>query len=410
LCRAALQRSVAKLFYHAGFEEFQPSALEAMTETASDFFHKLVHTFCVYQEAPKKIASVPDPAAAVSAQTNQIVSAVAASSSKTNQILKPRFTREERVLHTLHENGLDLDVLESYVKDDVERMSSKLEVHHGRMRDYLAELLRPAFDTGAGGTDGAGAFNDGSEQFVGGDFAEDIDEDFFGFKELGLDKEFGLASLSVPLHLLQSRVHNAYQPANVNATSGIGLIMEQPPLYPPLTSETLEEQIGLVKEFFRNKLTANDDDPLVEDEDLPAKQRFPKPRLPPTGKISSPRKRPIREQQMMARKKRKLELEEQRERERDKEESTTNGGEQAASNGVPRLTNGTADNAATAGGVGKSSAASSAAEASVKKPSLKPISKLKFDLPQKRAEEEDETGDPEKTALLSPESMTLAVH
>lgn len=45
----------------------------------------------------------------------------------------------------------------------------------------------------------------------------------------------------------------------------------------------------------------------MEDEDLPQKQRFPKPRLPPTGKISSPRKRPIREQQQAAKKKRKLE-------------------------------------------------------------------------------------------------------
>ena len=45
----------------------------------------------------------------------------------------------------------------------------------------------------------------------------------------------------------------------------------------------------------------------MEDEDLPQKQRFPKPRLPPTGKISSPRKRPIREQQQAAKKKRKAE-------------------------------------------------------------------------------------------------------
>ena len=33
----------------------------------------------------------------------------------------------------------------------------------------------------------------------------------------------------------------------------------------------------------------------MEDDDLPVKQRMPKPRLPPTGKISSPRKRPIKE-------------------------------------------------------------------------------------------------------------------
>jgi len=57
-------------------------------------------------------------------------------------------------------------------------------------------------------------FNDGSDQFVGGDFAEDIGDDFFGFKELGLDKEFGLSSLSVPLHLLQGRMHSTYQTQN----------------------------------------------------------------------------------------------------------------------------------------------------------------------------------------------------
>lgn len=47
--------------------------------------------------------------------------------------------------------------------------------------------------------------------------------------------------------------------------------------------------------FFLEKLTKNHDNPLVEDDDLPQKQRFPKPRLPPTGKITSPRKRPIKE-------------------------------------------------------------------------------------------------------------------
>ncbi|KAK4996816.1 hypothetical protein LTR28_000061, partial [Elasticomyces elasticus] len=65
----------------------------------------------------------------------------------------------------------------------------------------------------------------------------------------------------------------------------------------------------LVQDLFGAKLHANGDAPLVEDEDLPQKQRFPKPRLPPTGKISSPRKKPIREQQAINKKKRKLEEE-----------------------------------------------------------------------------------------------------
>lgn len=65
--------------------------------------------------------------------------------------------------------------------------------------------------------------------------------------------------------------------------------------FTPITAQTIKNQIGLVQEFFLNKLNGNTDQPLVEDEDLPQKQRFPKPRLPPTGKITSPRKRPIKE-------------------------------------------------------------------------------------------------------------------
>tara|TARA_R110002003_G_scaffold115_4_gene9973 strand:+ start:14203 stop:15840 length:1638 start_codon:yes stop_codon:yes gene_type:complete len=190
VCRAALQRSVGKIFYHAGFEEFQPSALDAVTDVAATFFQNLVASLGIYRETPKMKSDGPVtlPGGKITHWT-------------------PRFTQEEAVLHSLHVNGVDLEALETYVKDDVERLGSKLSGMHDRMRSYYAELLRPAMDNA--GADGAGAFNDGSEQFVGGDFAEDIGEDFFGFKELGLDREFGL-TFSVPLHLLQNRVHNAY--------------------------------------------------------------------------------------------------------------------------------------------------------------------------------------------------------
>lgn len=196
VCRAALQRSVSKIFYHAGFEEFQPSALEAMTDIAGDFFTKLTRTLSVFMQVPETSTKMAVPGVAGATET----------------VWKNRFSTEETILHCLHENGVDVEALESYVKDDVERLGGKLGVMHDRMKAHLADLLRPALTDA--GPDGVNAFNDGSEQFVGGDFAEDLDEDFFGFKELGLDKEFGLASLSVPLHLLQNRMHNAYQAQN----------------------------------------------------------------------------------------------------------------------------------------------------------------------------------------------------
>lgn len=195
VCRAALQRSVGKIFYHAGFEEFQPSALESITDIAGQFFQNLVRSLGIYRETPKMKSDV-----AVATENGAL----------TNWV--PRFTQEEALLHALHANGVDLETLDTYVKDDIERLGSKLSAMHDRMRSHYAELLRPALDSTAG-ADGVGAFNDGSEQFVGGDFAEDIGEDFFGFRELGLDKEFGI-SFSVPLHLLQNRMHNAYAAQN----------------------------------------------------------------------------------------------------------------------------------------------------------------------------------------------------
>lgn len=111
VCRAAFQRSVGKIFYHAGFEDFQPSALDAATDVAADFFSKMIRTFTTYRELPK------------------------------TETAEPRYTAEEQVLHTLHKNGLDLEALETYVKDDVERLNTKLVVVHERMKAHLADLL-----------------------------------------------------------------------------------------------------------------------------------------------------------------------------------------------------------------------------------------------------------------------------
>jgi transcriptional activator SPT7 len=111
VCRTALQRSVGKIFYHAGFEDFQPSALELITDLASEYFGKLAESFRSYREQPR-----------ADAQT-------------------PRYTSEEQILHACHEQGLDLEALETYVKDDIDRLGTKLGVVHERMKAHLADLL-----------------------------------------------------------------------------------------------------------------------------------------------------------------------------------------------------------------------------------------------------------------------------
>lgn len=149
--------------------------------------------------------------------------------------------------------------------------------------------------------------------------------------------------------------------------------MEEPPKFEQVTVSNVPNQIGLVHEWFLSKLHDNNNEPLVEDDDLPAKQRFPKPRLPPTGKISSPRKRPLREQQQMARKKRKLD-------------------------------EGKEDNAGNDNGFG-------ANPGSTTKGLGKPIGKLKLDMPSQK--ENQQVAEPEKddgsaVGMISPESITAA--
>ncbi|KAH8880381.1 hypothetical protein GQ53DRAFT_813369 [Thozetella sp. PMI_491] len=284
-CRSAMQRSVAKIFYHAGFEELQPSALDAITEIAGDFLSKLTRAFNVFREAEKK------PATGVWAERGAR--------------FQPRFTPEEVLLHALGEHGYSVEALDSYAREEVDRLGTRLASTHERMKSHLAELLRPALE--GAGPDGAGAFDDGSEQFVGGDFAEELGEDFFGFKALGLDKEMGLEMMSVPLHLLQSRVRNQYQMQAQTTGAVAADLFEALPPFEPVNKENIQDHIGLVKNFFLAKLHANSDQPLIEDEDLPVKQRRPRPRLGATGKIVSPQKRPPKEQIALAKKKKRLE-------------------------------------------------------------------------------------------------------
>lgn len=149
--------------------------------------------------------------------------------------------------------------------------------------------------------------------------------------------------------------------------------MEEPAKFEPVTIQNIGNQIGLIQEWFLAKLHDNNNQDLIEDDDLPPKQRFPKPRLPPTGKISSPRKRPLREQQQLARKKRKLD--------EDKD-----------------------DNAGMENGL-------SVTSSSFSKGIGKPIGKLKLDVPSQKENQnvpEPEKDDGSAVGMISPESILAA--
>lgn len=127
LCRAALQRSVAKIFYHCGFEETQPSALDVVTDVASGFFQRVVSALKDYREEPM----LYDKQASIEAG---------------KPVYAAKFTKEEAILHALHSDGIEIEGLETYCKEEVGRLGSKLGVMHERMKAHLAELLVSQFD------------------------------------------------------------------------------------------------------------------------------------------------------------------------------------------------------------------------------------------------------------------------
>jgi transcriptional activator SPT7 len=122
VCRAAFQRSIGKICYNAGFEDFQPAALDTITDLVGEFFQKLTTDFVAYASMPKLPTSKPH------ASTGDATSL-------------PRFTLEESLIHTLEQNSIEIESLDAYVKDDVDRLSAKLSVVHERMKSHLADLL-----------------------------------------------------------------------------------------------------------------------------------------------------------------------------------------------------------------------------------------------------------------------------
>lgn len=177
------------------------------------------------------------------------------------------------------------------------------------MEGFLKDLLRPTLQEL-----NERNFEDESQSFLTGDFATEITgEDFFGFKELGLEKEFGVLSSSVPIQLL------TFQSQASDGETEVQVKKVQPEEfsnvpYSKLTREELTTQAHwatlvplLEKAWQRSKSyrqrlakssssgdqTAIDEmekkgtELLLEDDEMTYKAKSGKPRLPPTGKIST---------------------------------------------------------------------------------------------------------------------------
>ncbi|GAV27974.1 hypothetical protein PMKS-001442 [Pichia membranifaciens] len=287
----SLQKSVSAIAMANGFQSTAPSCAVLLTEIAKVYMCNLAKSMKLHLES-NSINKMPI---------------------KGN---KPVTCRDVLQL-VLEYNGVEKpDVLYSYYKEHMTKQNRKLIDLKYSLENFLRDLLRPGMQDIS-----ETQFNDDSEQFVNGDFSDEIGEDFFGFKELGLDKEFGLLTSNIPLHLLQSKLSYQFNQMNKHMAKRIYEDFEEVK-FPKLRKRDITKQIGILQPFYedvyiKSKLmynkqlkkfqtqTLNGETPeepfhsidneedlvLIEDNDLPHKQRNNRPKIPPNGKITQIKKK-----------------------------------------------------------------------------------------------------------------------
>ncbi|KAI0221673.1 Transcriptional activator spt7, partial [Massospora cicadina] len=169
-------------------------------------------------------------------------------------------TPEEILLHTLFENKVQGPTdLENYVADGITR-------HGVRLREIGAKLRAKFEGLATRPCEEDSEFEDSA---LVGNFEEFTGDDFFGFKELGLDKELGLTSLSVPVRLLiGNKRKRADAPVN-GAAEVLPLDYTPPEPFSPLDDPN--KPIGLLRPFFNERM---------QDGTI----KLFRPRVPPVGK------------------------------------------------------------------------------------------------------------------------------
>jgi transcriptional activator SPT7 len=190
--------------------------------------------------------------------------------------------------------------LEGYIREDVERYGNKLQDIHRKLETSYTDVVNTTLNEDQT-ADANFEFQEDDDAFTSGNFigggADDLGEDFFGFRELGIDREFGVGKLTIP-----SRVwfggHKDGDPGTSYGMGGfrggVGIIPGKdtkaevpyppPPPFVPMTDPTAT--IGLLHNFFKKRM--EDLGALKEDEFMPVSRRVAmRPKIPPTGKIVS---------------------------------------------------------------------------------------------------------------------------
>ncbi|KAG1627861.1 hypothetical protein G6F45_007342 [Rhizopus arrhizus] len=242
------QRVVSKLLTHAGFEGAKIGAMNILSDIMIDYMTNIGKTIRTYWDD-----------------------------------YGHKMTGDDMVLHTLYENGVThLSELEMYVQDDVERNMYRLEDLYSKLQTSYQDVLSNPGERAP--EDEESLLND-EETYITGSFGEELGEDYFGFKSIGLDKEYSLDTLNVSASLLLGKKEKLS--VNKLATKEKMLKYQPPPNFLPVTSE--KDIIGLLHPYFTKRLS-DTTTPLIEDEFIPNRNKS-KPRYPPTTKNVPGRKK-----------------------------------------------------------------------------------------------------------------------
>ncbi|WOO84408.1 Transcriptional activator spt7 [Vanrija pseudolonga] len=209
----SLKRAVAGMLAHAGFEGANEIPLDMFTRVAGDYLRNMGRTFRLLLDG-----------------------------------FSHKMDTEEMVLHALHENGqVELRDLEAHMKDDIQRDAAKIAETQRKVRQAYKEVT-----TGPVIEDDMLFAADG-DMLRHGDFAEDLGEDFLGLRELGIDREFGLNSLSVPKALFFGRRGRGNEQAA--ALKEDAPDYAPPPPFIPLNVNTYKQHVpALLHAFYAQRL------------------------------------------------------------------------------------------------------------------------------------------------------------
>lgn len=274
LMRNVMFKNISKIAMSNGFEATQPSTISILTDLSEVYLSNLIKTIKVHQES--------------------------------NSLNKN--SNDEVLKMSLLENGIFRpDELYTYIESEFVKKTRRLRDVKAKLENFLKDLLRPTLKSLSEQN-----FEDESQSFMTGDFTSELTgEDFFGFRELGLEREFGVLSSSVPLQLLTFR----FQSNSVDNTDQVKKIQPEEYhsiVYKKLAKDEIEgsPQLQLLKNLLEKALEksniyiqknkksfqgegeeaepeANPDLFLEDDEMLVKGKANSRPKIPPTGKIST---------------------------------------------------------------------------------------------------------------------------